>query len=233
MNTNKKYVMIVTSEDERYGRDGIQLDFFWDNPWEGILEDIVFGDSYKELTCNGKYEGLFQQTYDIKTGTRLSYGGIDDLTPKEEIEEWENKNMIKNLKILRDGQYMLGRIKDVAAEIFHTNNNEIQFDDIDFALYDEQNLDLSKEIDLTEIKANDSGWYGIKQIVTGFNEYATETIEVFADYYGAGCGVYHRIDIYNSYEENVSIVKQMMIDTLSYQEGTVTDDMFIICEFQN
>lgn len=32
MNTNKKYVMIVTSADERYGRNGIQLDFFWDNP---------------------------------------------------------------------------------------------------------------------------------------------------------------------------------------------------------
>lgn len=32
MKMNKKYVMIVTSEDERYGRNGVQLDFFWDNP---------------------------------------------------------------------------------------------------------------------------------------------------------------------------------------------------------
>ena len=70
MKMNKKYVMIVTSEDERYGRNGVQLDFFWDNPWEGILEDIVFGDTYEELSQNGKYEGLFQQTYELKTGKK-------------------------------------------------------------------------------------------------------------------------------------------------------------------
>ena len=45
MKTNKKYVMIVTAEDERYGNPGYGLDFFADNPWEGILNDIVFGNN--------------------------------------------------------------------------------------------------------------------------------------------------------------------------------------------
>ena len=41
MKTNKKYIMIVTAEDERYGNPRYGLGFFADNPWEGILNDIV------------------------------------------------------------------------------------------------------------------------------------------------------------------------------------------------
>lgn len=230
MNTNKKYVMIVTSEDERYGRNGIQLDFFWDNPWEGRLEDVVFGDSYEELTLNGKYEGLFQQTYDIETGTRLSYGGIDDLTPKEEIEEWENKKEKNDLKVLRQGKYMLGRIKDIAAEIYHPNEDKIKFDNIDFALCNESDLDFAKHIDLEEVHCNASGWYGIKYIETGFNYDTALCIDLFADYYGGGCGKYGVLWIDNSREKNILVIKQMIVDTLSYQEGMITDDMLIICD---
>ena len=40
---------------------------------------------------NGTYEGLFQQTFVVRTGERISYGGIDSLTPREEIEEYEEK----------------------------------------------------------------------------------------------------------------------------------------------
>lgn len=231
MNTNKKYVMIVTSEDERCGRNGIQLSFFWDNPWEGRLEDIVFGDSYKELTCNGKYEGLFQQTYDIETGTRLSYGGIDNLTPKEEIEEWENNKRENDLKVLRQGKYMLGRIKDIAAEIYHTNEDKTRFDNIDFALCNESDLDFAKHINLEEVHCcNVSSWYGIKHIETGFNYNTSLCIDLFADYYGGGCGKYGTLWIDDSKEKNILVIKQMIVDTLSYQEGTITDDMLIICD---
>lgn len=228
MNTNKKYVMIVTSEDERYGRDGIQLDFFWDNPWEGILEDIVFGDSYKELTCNGKYEGLFQQTYDIKTGTRLSYGGIDDLTPKEEIEEWENKQEKNDLKVLRQGKYMLGTIKDIAEELYDANSK--YFTDCDFALIDNQEIDLNKDIDLEEIHYNSTGWYGIKNLDTGFNSDIYGDLNLFADYYGGSCGQYRFV--YGDENENCIYgeITKMIVDTLSYQEGTIHKNMFIICE---
>lgn len=104
MNTDKKYVMIVTSEDERYGRNDVQLDFFCDDPWEGILEAVVFGDTYEELSQNGKYEGLFQQTYEMKTGRRISYGVIDDLTPKEEIEELEEKEKLNMIKEIRQSK---------------------------------------------------------------------------------------------------------------------------------
>lgn len=49
MKIDKKYVMIVTAEDERYGTAGYGLDFFANSPAEGILNDIVYGDDLDEL----------------------------------------------------------------------------------------------------------------------------------------------------------------------------------------
>ena len=93
MENNKeyKYVMIVTEEDERYDSGEMDLCDFANAPWEGILKEIVFGNSFDELMGDGHNEGLFQQTYEMETGKRLSYGFLDPDTPREEIEEWENK----------------------------------------------------------------------------------------------------------------------------------------------
>ena len=91
MKNNKeyKYVMIVTSEDERYDSGEKDLSWFGEHPWEGTLEKIIFGNSFDELMGDGHNEGLFQQTYEMETGKRLSYGFLDPDTPREEIEEWE------------------------------------------------------------------------------------------------------------------------------------------------
>ncbi len=40
---------------------------------------------------NGTYEGLFQQTFVVKTGERIACGMMDFLTPMEEIQEYEEK----------------------------------------------------------------------------------------------------------------------------------------------
>ena len=88
-NTDKKYVMIVTAEDEKYETGEKDLSWFGEHPWDGTLVEIIFGDSFDELMGDGKHEGLFQQTYDMETGKRLSYGFLDPITPREEIEEWE------------------------------------------------------------------------------------------------------------------------------------------------
>ena len=88
-NKEYKYVMIVTEEDERYESGEKDLSYFGDHPWDGKLEEIVFGNSFDELFGDGKHEGLFQQTYEMETGTRLSYGFLNPETPREEIEEWE------------------------------------------------------------------------------------------------------------------------------------------------
>lgn len=86
----KKYTMIVTAEDERYGVS-VGLGFFADALWEGSLEEVVYGNSFDELYGDGHNEGLFYQLYDSVTGKRISYGIFDPDTPKEEIEEWERR----------------------------------------------------------------------------------------------------------------------------------------------
>lgn len=89
LNLNSKYMMIVTAEDERYGTNGIQLDFFSDNPWEGLLEEIVCGNNADEIFGDGANEGLFYQLYSMETRKRIGYGTIDPDCIREEIEEYE------------------------------------------------------------------------------------------------------------------------------------------------
>ena len=136
MNTEKKYVMIVTSEDERYGHDGIQLDFFWNNPWEGLLVDIVYGDSYEELFDNGDYEGLFYQLYSTETGERIGYGSLDPDSPREEIEEFE-KNKENDSKEDEPKKDWKDLVKEIANGLgwsvdIDDNNNFMFEKDIQF-----------------------------------------------------------------------------------------------------
>ena len=69
-NCNKKYVMIVTSEDERYRRT-VQLGFFADSPWQGRFECCIDGDNFRELSEEiekADVEGLFYQLYENEDG---------------------------------------------------------------------------------------------------------------------------------------------------------------------
>ena len=86
---SKKYVMIITSENKLYESGEKGLDYFAGHPWEGDLEGIIYGNTFDELFGDGHNEGLFQQTYETETGTRLSYGILDPDTPRTEIEEYE------------------------------------------------------------------------------------------------------------------------------------------------
>ena len=87
---NKRYTMIITSEDERYGTNlDYQLSHWTDNPWDGLLVDVVHGNTYDELMKYGDFEGLFYQLYDNTTGRRIGYGMID-ASIEEEIE-WNEK----------------------------------------------------------------------------------------------------------------------------------------------
>ena len=90
MRTDKKYTMIVTQEDERYGKEK-QLDFYSDNPWEGDLSDIVFGDTIEELSKSSDghdNEGLFYILYANDSGKRIGSGTVDYDSIQEEIEEY-------------------------------------------------------------------------------------------------------------------------------------------------
>lgn len=87
----QKYVMIVTSEDSRYmsgESDSKPLDYWVDNPWDGKLVDIVYGNKFSELIKHGKYEGLFFYLYSTVTGERIGYGTLDLDGSRKELKEY-------------------------------------------------------------------------------------------------------------------------------------------------
>lgn len=93
MDFTLKYVIVVTSEDERYNNgkeDSKGLDFFANSPWEGVFECILTGDNAEEL-MDADSEGLFYQLYETKDGKRIGYGMLEYDSLKEEIEEHEKK----------------------------------------------------------------------------------------------------------------------------------------------
>ena len=93
---DKKYIMIVTSEDERYNNgkeDSKGLDFFADSPWEGIFEGVLAGDSVDEL-MDADSEGLFYQLYEMENGKKIGYGTLSYNALKNDIEEHERKREV-------------------------------------------------------------------------------------------------------------------------------------------
>lgn len=101
MKIDKKYVMIVMAEDERYGTAGYGLDFFANSPAEGILNDIAYGDNLEELMVSSdgeSNEGLFYLLYRMKkndsgisTGIKIGSGTVDWSAIEEEILLEEKK----------------------------------------------------------------------------------------------------------------------------------------------
>lgn len=90
-----KYVIVVTSEDERYnnGKENSKgLDFFANSPWKGVFECILTGDNADEL-MDADSEGLFYQLYEMENGKRIGYGVLSYDALKNDIEEWERRKI--------------------------------------------------------------------------------------------------------------------------------------------
>ena len=91
----KKYTMIVFEEDERYGKDGFRLEFYANNPAEGLLSDIVQGDNLEELMYSSDgldNEGLFYLLYENETGKRIGFGMVDFIAIGEDIDSVEGRD---------------------------------------------------------------------------------------------------------------------------------------------
>lgn len=129
----------------------------------------------------------------------------------------------------KENKFMLGTIEEVAKKLYKTNAEDFRdrFIESDFAV---ANLDFSDE-DLETIANNSTGWYGIKKLKTGFDCYK-DFVDLFADYYGGGCGVYRLVEDYGNDKDIIDTIKEMIIETLSHQEGNIIDNHIIICELK-
>lgn len=105
INLDCKYVMVVTSEDDRHtgDADGLQLGYWADNPWDGIFVGIATGDTYKELVdsvYDMDCEGLFYQLFETRQGARLGYGIIDPSSLSDDILFYESAMHFKGLDFI-------------------------------------------------------------------------------------------------------------------------------------
>lgn len=102
INLDCKYVMVVTSEDDRYtGNGGVwQLGYWAEHPWDGTLEGIVAGDTFEELAADMDWEGLFYQLYETRYGKRIGYGIADQDSIVEAIAIYESTMAIQGLDFI-------------------------------------------------------------------------------------------------------------------------------------
>ena len=98
-------------------------------------------------------------------------------------------------------------------------------------LVDTKDFDFLKE-SLDVIYENSIGFYGIKKIDTGFDNDSNDNVDLFADYYGGGCGTYVLLGDWDSKDYIVKNIIGMILDVLSYQEGTIYSNDIIICELK-
>lgn len=130
----------------------------------------------------------------------------------------------------KESKYILGTIAEVANELYKIDEKKFtdRFVECDFALANDFALDLEKD-DLETIYIDSTGWYGIKKIDPGFDSRHDDNVDLFADYYGGGCGTYELIGDWEWADNIVKTIKEMIINVLSYQEGTITENDVIIC----
>lgn len=123
----KKYLVIVTSEDDRYGtvrEDGsvIGLGFYADCPYEGNLEATVVGDTadeiYNKLT---QFEGFFYLLLNLETMERIASGIIDYEYPRTEIEEYEAEQNKGTVTEPLDFGNILDMVDTINSAIADTN----------------------------------------------------------------------------------------------------------------
>ena len=138
----------------------------------------------------------------------------------------------------RENKYMLGTIAEVVKELYKSNEKKFadRFVECDFAIAD-GHVDVGDDLDfehddLETIFKNSTGWYGIKKLDTGFDSSHNDNVDLFADYYGGGCGTYRLIRDWDNKNEIIKTIREMIIVVFSYQEGNITGDDIIICEIK-
>ena len=133
----------------------------------------------------------------------------------------------------KEDKHMLGTIAEVAKELYKINKKKFadRFLECDFALVEKEDFDLEND-DLDTIFINSTGWYGIKKLNTGFDSDLYDNVDLFADYYGGGCGTYRLIGDWDNGDKIVNTIKEMIVTVLSCQEGNITEDDIIICELK-
>ena len=126
----------------------------------------------------------------------------------------------------REDKYILGTAREIAEYITDESFRFLRYDcpQGNLKSYDFAIAEMEDGQTLEEIKDSSSGWYGIKQIETGFDFCG---IELFADYYGGRCGQYATLDYDYGRNECVTIITEMIMNVLNIQDSCHEDTLLI------
>lgn len=126
----------------------------------------------------------------------------------------------------REDKYILGTAREIAEYITDESFRFLRYDYPQGNLkpYDFAIAEMEDGQTLEEIKDSSSGWYGIKQIETGFDSCG---IDLFADYYGGYCGHYGYLDYDYNRDDCIKIITEMILNTLHIQESCDEDTILI------
>lgn len=177
---DKKYTVIITTEDERYARGEVQLNFYGDQPWEGRLLCVLHADTVEELYKLAEQEdveGLFYQAYENEYGNRIGYGIFESYYPKTDIEEFEAK--YKKITIT-EGEDKINEIPEPSTKQNSSNDALKQIEE----KYQELILSSINNIESTE-KMLDNIYTG-RTVVDSDTILADMLEEIFEDNTGIG-----------------------------------------------
>lgn len=132
----------------------------------------------------------------------------------------------------KEGKYLLGTISEISNELYNPKEKEFKdrFTDCDFAIVSPYSFNLDED-NIKFISDNSTGWYGIKKLDTGFDN-AQDCVDLFADYYGGGCGTYRLIVDYDYDYSVAKEIEEMIVEVLSFFEGTFKNSDIIVCELR-
>ena len=109
--------------------------------------------------------------------------------------------------------------KKISKKYFHPDD----IDWTDFAVIDAQ----PEDVDDAYNSAN--GWYGIRRVDTGFDDY--ENLHLCSDWYGGGCPEIRTF--YCGFEDDDKVLQKlldMIKKTLSVDYTGITDDTLLVAE---
>lgn len=166
---------------------------------------------YEESVDESDVKGLISLVNMTQVDPEEQLGDTPVLIQAETVEE-----RYKNHGMITDGKYLVGTIRELAEYLSRSVDiGNMKFSDCDFAIAEFDDCD-----ELEIVKWNSSGWFGVKQMDTGFDN---EDMILFADYYGGYCS--HIKSLYDGMtgEEMIDAIASLIRDTLGEFESGLGD----------
>lgn len=116
----------------------------------------------------------------------------------------------------------------IAGQINLEDVLKTEFQTCDYGLIDTDGETVFDQEELEFLHSGVCGWYGIKNVNTGFDPFV---LVLIADYYGGSCAELAQIYDGISLDDAVKEITRIVVDSLNVQETGVTEDTLLLVDF--